>query len=96
MRDDLVTAFVSTGMVGNIMGCALAQYVCRYMDKVNAYISIQILAAIVCIAAFWVSPEQLVTAFVMYFMGLFLQMGTPMLWAKIADVAETWVLEDLA
>ncbi|HAE90170.1 MAG TPA: MFS transporter [Idiomarina baltica] len=89
VRDDLVTAFVSTGMVGNIMGCALAQYVCRYMDKVNAYISIQILAAIVCIAAFWVSPEQLVTAFVMYFLwGLFLQMGTPMLWAKIADVAD--------
>ena len=89
VRDDLVTAFVSTGMVGNIMGCALAQYVCRYMDKVNAYISIQILAAIVCIAAFWVSPEQLVAAFVMYFLwGLFLQMGTPMLWAKIADVAD--------
>lgn len=89
LRDDLVTAFVSTGMVGNIIGCALAQYVCRYMDKVNAYIGIQILAAIVCVAAYWVAPEQLTAAFVMYFLwGLFLQMGTPMLWAKIADVAD--------
>ncbi|PYE34476.1 GPH family glycoside/pentoside/hexuronide:cation symporter [Idiomarina fontislapidosi] len=89
LRDDLVTAFVSTGMVGNIIGCALAQYVCRYMDKVNAYIGIQVLAAIVCVAAYWIAPEQLTAAFIMYFLwGLFLQMGTPMLWAKIADVAD--------
>ncbi|RUO71725.1 glycoside-pentoside-hexuronide (GPH):cation symporter [Idiomarina ramblicola] len=89
MQEDLITLFVSIGMVGNIIGCGLAQFICRYIDKVNAYITVQIISAAVCIAAYWVEPEQLILAFVLYFFwGFFLQMGTPMLWAKMADVVD--------
>ncbi|RUO77694.1 glycoside-pentoside-hexuronide (GPH):cation symporter [Idiomarina seosinensis] len=89
VREDLITLFISIGMIGNILGCALAQFVCRYIDKVTAYISVQVIAALICVAAYWVSPDQLILAFTLYFLwGLFLQMGTPMLWAKIADVVD--------
>ncbi|MGM0481819.1 MAG: glycoside-pentoside-hexuronide (GPH):cation symporter [Pseudomonadota bacterium] len=89
LREDLITLFISIGMVGNILGCALAQWVCLRFDKVNAYIALQIIAAICCVAAFWVNPGQLLLAFSLYFLwGFFLQMGTPMLWAKIADVVD--------
>lgn len=89
LREDMVTLFISIGMVGNILGCAIAQYVTRYIDKVTAYISIQIIAAIVCAAAFFVPAEDIILATVLYFFwGFFLQMGTPMLWAKMADVVD--------
>lgn len=89
LREDMVTMFVSIGMVGNILGCASAQWITRYIDKVTAYISIQIVSAIICAAAFWVPAEQFVLATALYFFwGFFLQMGTPMLWAKMADVVD--------
>ncbi|HET8816099.1 MAG TPA: glycoside-pentoside-hexuronide (GPH):cation symporter [Pseudidiomarina sp.] len=89
MREDLITAFISLGMVGNILGCAVANPLTRRVDKVKAYRSLQYIAAAVCFAAFWVPPEQVVLAFVLYFFwGFFLQMATPMLWAKIADVVD--------
>src|SRR5690554_6892496 len=34
MREDLITAFVSLGMIGNILGCSLAALLVRYVDKV--------------------------------------------------------------
>ena len=89
LREDLITAFVSLGMVGNILGCALANPLTRRMDKVRAYKALQLISAAVCLAAFWVPAEQLVLAFTLYFFwGFFLQMATPILWAKIADVVD--------
>ena len=89
LREDMVTVFISIGMVGNILGCAIAQYVTRYVDKVTAYVSIQVIAAFVCAAAFFVPAQDIVLATVLYFFwGFFLQMGTPMLWAKMADVVD--------
>jgi len=89
LREDMVTVFISIGMVGNILGCAIAQYVTRYIDKVTAYVSIQVIAAFVCAAAFFVPAQDIVLATVLYFFwGFFLQMGTPMLWAKMADVVD--------
>lgn len=89
LREDMVTLFISLGMVGNILGCAVAQYVTRYVDKVTAYISIQIIAALICAAAFWVPAQHFILATALYFLwGFFLQMGTPMLWAKMADVVD--------
>lgn len=89
MREDLITAFVSLGMVGNILGCSLAALLVRYVDKVKAYKALQIIAALLSLAAFWVQPDQLVLAFALYFFWcFFLQMATPMLWAKIADTVD--------
>ncbi|RTE86291.1 MULTISPECIES: glycoside-pentoside-hexuronide (GPH):cation symporter [Gammaproteobacteria] len=89
MRDDLVTEFVSIGMVGNILGCAIANPLTRRVDKVIAYKALQLIAAALSLLAFWVAPNQLSLAFILYFFwSFFLQMATPMLWAKIADVVD--------
>jgi glycoside/pentoside/hexuronide:cation symporter, GPH family len=88
-REDLITLFVTLGMIGNIAGCALAQWLAKRLCKVKAYILIQLIAAVLCVAAFFVSSEQLVLAFVIYIAWCFvLQMGTPLLWAKMADIVD--------
>lgn len=88
-RESLVTLFISIGMVGNILGCASASWVSQRFDKVSAYRSLQAIAAVLSAAAFWVGPSQWILAIVMYFLWcFFLQMATPMLWAKIADVVD--------
>lgn len=89
LREDLITAFISLGMIGNILGCAVANPLTRRVDKVKAYRALQYIAAAVCLAAFWVPADQIALAFTLYFLwGFFLQMATPMLWAKIADVVD--------
>lgn len=88
-REDLITAFVTLGMLGNITGCALAQWLSQYVDKVKAYIGLQLIAALICVVSFFIGSEQLVLAFILYFLwGFFLQMATPLLWAKMADAVD--------
>ncbi len=88
-RADLITAFVTLGMVGNIAGCAVAQWLSRYVDKVKAYIGLQLISALICVLSFFIGSDQLVLAFAMYFFwGFFLQMATPLLWAKMADAVD--------
>lgn len=88
-REDLITMFVTLGMVGNIAGCAAAQWLSRYVDKVNAYIGLQLISAAICVLSFFVGSEQLTLAFALYFLwGFFLQMATPLLWAKMADTVD--------
>lgn len=88
-RADLVTAFVTLGMIGNIIGCACAQPLAKRVCKVKAYIALQLIAAVFCVAGFFVAPDQLYLAFAIYFLWcLFLQMATPLLWAKMADVVD--------
>ncbi len=88
-REDLITVFVTLGMVGNIAGCAAAQWLSRYVDKVNAYIGLQLIAALISALRFCVGAAQLELAFALYFLwGFFLQMATPLLWAKMADTVD--------
>lgn len=88
-RADLVTQFISIGMVGNILGCASATWATRKLDKVVAYRALQLTAAALSAVAFLIAPEQWLLATVVYFgWCFFLQMATPMLWAKIADVVD--------
>ena len=88
-REDLVTAFVTLGMVGNIIGCALAQPLARRVCKVKAYIVLQVIAAVICALGYFIDGDQVVPAFVLYFIWcLFLQMATPLLWAKMADTVD--------
>jgi len=88
-REDLITLFITLGMVGNIIGVSLAQPVAKRMCKIKAYIALQIIAAVICAASFFISSEQLVLAFVAYFLWNFtLQIATPLLWAKMADTVD--------
>lgn len=88
-REDLVTTFMTIGMLGNILGCASAQFVAKRIDKVKAYIGLQLVSAFICAAGFWVGHTQWQLAIVLHFAwSFFLQMATPMLWAKMADVVD--------
>ena len=88
-ENDLVTAFVTIGMIGNILGCACAQPLSKRVDKKKVYIYLQFLSALTSCIAFWLPGEQLIWAFVVYFLWCFVtQMATPLLWAKMADTID--------
>lgn len=88
-RPDDVTAFVTAGMIGSIIGCALANPVARRYCKIKVYTSLQIISAVICVVNYFVPADGWAIAITLHFLwGLFLQMATPLLWAKIADVVD--------
>lgn len=88
-REDLIEYFLTLGMVGNILGCACAQVLASRVCKVKAYIFLQSASAVICVLSFFVGSDQIVLAFAMYILwGFMLQMATPLLWAKMADVVD--------
>lgn len=88
-KEDWVTVFITVGMVGNVLGCASAQFVTKYISKEQAYKALQLISATLCIANYFVEPEQHIIAITLHFMwGFMLQMATPLLWAKIADTVD--------
>jgi GPH family glycoside/pentoside/hexuronide:cation symporter len=88
-REDLITAFLTLGMIGSILGCALAQPLAKRICKIKAYIGLQTIAASICILSYFVSGQQVILAFVLFFLwNFFLQMATPLLWAKMADAID--------
>ncbi|MCC2604602.1 glycoside-pentoside-hexuronide (GPH):cation symporter [Planctobacterium marinum] len=89
LREDLITWFVTLGMIGNILGCAYSAYLAKRICKIKLYIAMQLIAAGFSIAAFFVGDQQIILAFALYFLWCFsLQIGTPLLWAKMADVVD--------
>lgn len=89
LREDLITLFVTLGMVGNILGCACSSFLAKRFCKIKLYMAMQLLAAGFSVAAFFVGSEQVVMAFALYVLWCFtLQIGTPLLWAKMADVVD--------
>ncbi|OUS25923.1 MFS transporter [Thalassotalea sp. 42_200_T64] len=88
-REDLVSAFITLGMIGSIAGVALAQPLAKRVCKIKAYITLQTIAAIICAGSYFIGNEQVVLAFVVFFLWrFFLEMGTPLLWAKMADTID--------
>lgn len=89
LQEELITAFMTLGMIGSILGCSLSQQVAKRMCKIKAYISLQLIAASICIFSYWVNSSQVILAFIMFFLwSFFLQMATPLLWAKIVDTID--------
>ncbi|NMH60879.1 glycoside-pentoside-hexuronide (GPH):cation symporter [Alteromonas ponticola] len=88
-RPDDVTLFVTAGMIGSIIGCALANPLAKKMCKVRAYMVLQLISAVMCLLNYFVPADMWLGALGIHFLwGLFLQMATPLLWAKIADVVD--------
>lgn len=84
-----ITLFITLGMIGSILGCALAQPLAKKICKIKAYISLQLIAAFICIISYFVPKEYDVLAFALFFFwSFFLQMATPLLWAKMADTID--------
>jgi glycoside/pentoside/hexuronide:cation symporter, GPH family len=89
MRADLITPFMTLGMIGSILGCALSQAVAKKFCKIKAYIALQSIAAFICIISYFVGPTQITLALSLFFLwSFFLQMATPLLWAKMADTID--------
>lgn len=88
-REDLVTSFMTLGVLGSLVGCALAHYVAQYFCKIKAYISLQLIASAICALSFFIPSDQIVVAFVAFILWkFFLDMATPLLWAKMADTID--------
>ena len=88
-REDLITTFMTIGMVGSLLGCAVAQPLAKRFCKIKSYISLQIIAAIICISSFFIASDQVILACVSFFFWkFFLDMATPLLWAKMADAID--------
>lgn len=86
---DMISLFVTCGMVGNILGVALAKKVADRVCKVKAYIVLQLLAALLSLVAWLVPTGATALALVLYVGWCFtINMGTPMLWAKMADTVD--------
>lgn len=88
-QEELITAFMTVGMIGSILGCSLSNQLAKRVCKIKAYIALQLIAACICIVSYWVGSADIVIAFVMFFLwSFFLQMATPLLWAKIIDTVD--------
>ncbi len=88
-QPQLITSFLTLGMVASILGAGISQFVAKRMCKIKAYIGLQSIAAALCITSYFVSSEQLILAFTLFVMwSFFLQMATPLLWAKMADTID--------
>jgi GPH family glycoside/pentoside/hexuronide:cation symporter len=94
-KEDLITEFVTLGMIGNILGCACAQPLSKRFDKKAAYVYLQYISAILSCLAFFVPNEHILLAFLVYFLWCFFtQMATPLLWAKMADAIDYGVWQN--
>lgn len=88
-RPESATLFVTAGMIGSIIGCALANPVAKRFCKIKVYIGLQIISACLCVVNFFIPYDAWYAAISLHFFwGLFLQMATPLLWSKIADVVD--------
>ena len=94
-KEDLITEFVTLGMIGNILGCACAQPLSKRFDKKVAYVYLQYISAILSCLAFFIPNEHVLLAFLVYFLWCFFtQMATPLLWAKMADAIDYGVWQN--
>ncbi|MCE9686501.1 glycoside-pentoside-hexuronide (GPH):cation symporter [Shewanella sp. AS16] len=86
---EMITLFITLGMLGNVFGCVLAEPLAKRVCKVKAYIGLQILAATLCVLHYFIPKDQLVLAFALYILwGFTFNMATPLLWAKMADAVD--------
>ncbi|MBV7314528.1 glycoside-pentoside-hexuronide (GPH):cation symporter [Shewanella sp. NIFS-20-20] len=87
--EDMITYFITLGMIGNILGCATAQPLAKHVCKVKAYITLQWISATLCVLSYFIAPDNLTLAFGAYFVwNYFTNMGSPLLWAKMADTID--------
>ncbi|MCW8877030.1 MAG: glycoside-pentoside-hexuronide (GPH):cation symporter [Kangiellaceae bacterium] len=88
-REDLVTSFMTLGVLGSLVGCWLAHYLARYVCKIKAYITLQVISSVICAASFFIPADEVVLAFAAFISWkFFLDMATPLLWAKMADTID--------
>lgn len=88
-REDLITSFLTLGVIASMIGCAVAQPLAKRVCKIKAYIALQVISASICIFSFFIGEEQIILAYIAFIAWkFFLDMATPLLWAKMADTID--------
>ena len=88
-REDLISAFLTTGMVSSMIGAAFASPLTKRLSKVKSYASIQAVITVASAAMFFVAPNNITLMFVMFaVVQFFVQMASPILWGMIADTVD--------
>ena len=88
-REDLITSFMTLGVLASMVGCAVAQPLAKRVCKIKAYIGLQVIAGSICALSYFIQHDQLVLAFAAFILWkFFLDMATPLLWAKMADTID--------
>ncbi|NRQ41741.1 MFS transporter [Rheinheimera sp. YQF-2] len=86
---DSISLIITLGMFGSIIGCIVANQLAKRFCKVKLYIAIQLVAATLCAASFFVPAEQAILAITLYVLwNMVFNTGTPLLWAKMADAVD--------
>lgn len=89
LREDLITPFMTLGVIASMIGCAIAQPLAQKVCKIKAYIGLQLISALICALSFFINGDQIVLAFIAFILWkFFLDMATPLLWAKMADTID--------
>lgn len=85
----IFAAFLATYSVGNIFGAALAKRVTDRFCKVQVFKYVNLILGIFSIAMFFLPTDNLPTMFVVIFIiGFFHQMITPIQWVMMSDTVE--------
>mgnify|MGYP000415683950 CR=1 FL=1 len=88
-REDLITSFMTLGVIASMVGCAIAQPLAKRVCKIKAYIWLQVISATICGLSFFIQSNQIALAFAAFILWkFFLDMATPLLWAKMADTID--------
>ncbi|MCP4987762.1 MAG: MFS transporter [Colwellia sp.] len=88
-REDLITSFLTLGVIASMVGCAVAQPLAKRVCKIKAYIALQTISAIICLFSFFIGQDQIALSYIAFIAWkFFLDMATPLLWAKMADTID--------
>lgn len=88
-QEALTTWFIALGMTASLLGCACAPLIAKRVCKIKAYRGLQLLAALCCVVHYFVPTSTVALSMVCYMLwNFFLQMATPLLWAKMADTID--------
>ncbi|WP_330982356.1 MULTISPECIES: glycoside-pentoside-hexuronide (GPH):cation symporter [Enterobacterales] len=83
------SAFVSTSVVGTIIGSLAAGYLAQRYRAVSLFKNINLLLVVIGVVMFFVPPTWLAVVFPLYFLvGFFHQMYQPFKWNMMANAAD--------
>ncbi|MCG8603475.1 glycoside-pentoside-hexuronide (GPH):cation symporter [bacterium] len=88
-REELVSAFLTTGAVSSMIGASFASPLTKRLSKVHSYMLIQSVIVLFSVGMFFLGSHNIVTIFVLFaVIQFFAQMGSPILWTMMADTVD--------
>jgi GPH family glycoside/pentoside/hexuronide:cation symporter len=92
---ELIGRFVTTGLIGVMLGATVAAHVTEHIEKVSALILSQFCIVLGSVALYFTPSDNVVFAFALFFVISFcLGMNAPILFSMAADTVEYGELKD--